>query len=109
MINAPKISCLLAKRSTTQRRKDHFHANSAWLQCAVLAHNLIRWSNILGNARTSEQLIGARTTRTRLLALPARIVNRAGRPTLRLPTRWPWADTFTITLHSLRALKPLTG
>ena len=26
----------------------NFHANSAWLQCAVLAHNLIRWTTILG-------------------------------------------------------------
>ena len=25
----------------------NFHANSAWLQCAVLAHNLIRWTTIL--------------------------------------------------------------
>jgi Transposase DDE domain group 1 len=26
----------------------NFHANSAWLQCAVLAHNLIRWTASLG-------------------------------------------------------------
>ena len=25
----------------------NFHANSVWLQCAVLAHNLIRWTTIL--------------------------------------------------------------
>jgi hypothetical protein len=87
----------------------NFHANSAWLQCAVLAHNLIRWTTILGNARTDDQLIVARTTRTRLLALPGRIVNRAGRPTLRVPTRWPWANEFTTALRSLRALQPLTG
>ena len=24
----------------------NFHANSVWLQCAVLAHNLIRWTTI---------------------------------------------------------------
>jgi hypothetical protein len=87
----------------------NFHANSAWLQCAVLAHNLIRWTTILGNARGDNQLIVARTTRTRLLALPGRIVNRAGRPTLRLPTRWPWANEFTTALRSLRGLQPLTG
>ena len=33
-----------------------------------------------------------KTIRTRLLALPGRLVNRAGHPTLRLPTRWPWAN-----------------
>jgi len=87
----------------------NFHANSAWLQCAVLAHNLIRWTTILGGTRVDDQLVVARTIRTRLLALPARIVNRAGRPTLRLPTGWPWATTFTTTLDTLRTLQPLTG
>jgi hypothetical protein len=28
-----------------------FSANSAWLQCAVLAHNLIRWTATLGQPR----------------------------------------------------------
>ena len=87
----------------------NFHANSAWLQCAVLAHNLIRWTTILGGTRVDDQLIVARTIRTRLLALPGRIVNRAGRPTLRLPTGWPWAATFTTALDTLRTLQPLTG
>jgi hypothetical protein len=87
----------------------NFHANSAWLQCAVLAHNLIRWTTILGGTRVDDQLIVARTIRTRLLSMPARIVNRAGRPTLRLPTGWPWATTFTAALDTLRTLQPLTG
>ena len=87
----------------------NFHANSAWLQCAVLAHNLIRWTTILGGVRVDDQLIVARTIRTRLLALPGRIVNRAGRPTLRLPINWPWAATFTTALNTLRALHPAPG
>src|SRR5580765_3319667 len=45
-----------------------FHANSVWLQCAVLAHNLILWTTIIGNTRVEDQLIVARTIRTRLLA-----------------------------------------
>jgi hypothetical protein len=87
----------------------NFHANSVWLQCAVLAHNLTRWTAILGNARDGQQLIVARTIRTRLLAIPGRIVNRAGRRTLRLPTRWPWATAFTTVLDTLRTLRPSTG
>ena len=55
----------------------NFHANSAWLQCAVLAHNLIRWTAILGDIRVDDELTVARTIRTRLLALPGRLVNRA--------------------------------
>lgn len=85
-----------------------FHANSAWLQCAVLAHNLIRWTAALGGTRT-DNLIVAKTFRHRLLGVPGRLVNRSGRPTLRLPTRWPWADRFRTTLDTLRALPPVPG
>jgi len=80
-----------------------FWANSAWFQIAILAHNMIRWTAHLGGHHTDQPIV-ARTIRTRLLALPGRLVNRAGRLTLRLPTRWPWATTFTNILHSLRGL-----
>ena len=83
-----------------------FQANSAWLQCAVLAHNLIRWTAALGQIRVDDQLVVARTIRTRYVAVPGRFVNHAGRPTLRLPSRWPWADTFTNALDKLRLLRP---
>jgi hypothetical protein len=82
----------------------NFHANSAWLQCTVLAHNLIRWTAILGEIRVNDELTVARTVRTRLLSIPGRLVNRSGQPTL--PTRWPWADTFTTALDTLRLLRP---
>jgi hypothetical protein len=84
----------------------NFSANSAWLQCAVLAHNLIRWTAILGEIRVEDELTVARTIRTRLIAIPGRLVNRAGRTVLRLPTRWPWATTFTTALDALRLLRP---
>jgi DDE family transposase len=85
-----------------------FHANSAWLQCAVLAHNLIRWTATLGATHTDE-LVVAKTFRHRLLDLPGRLVNRSGQPTLRLPSRWPWADQFLTALDALRALPPVPG
>lgn len=83
-----------------------FHANSAWLQCAVLAHNLIRWTSALGQD-TTDRLTVAKTFRTRLLSVPGRLVNRSGTPTLRLPARWPWADRFLTVLDRLRALPPV--
>ena len=49
----------------------NFQANSAWLQCAVLAHNMIRWTAIAGKVRVDNQLVVARTLRTRLLGSPA--------------------------------------
>ena len=87
----------------------NFQANSAWLQCAVLAHNLIRWTAAFGEIRVDNQLVVARTIRTRYVSIPGRLVNRAGRPTLRLPTRWPWADAFTTTLDKVRLLRPAPG
>ena len=85
----------------------HFFANGAWLACAVLAHNLIRWTAHLGGIEPRNQLVVARTIRTRHLAVPGRLVNRAGTPTLRLPTHWPWAPTFTRALLNLRQLRPV--
>ena len=72
----------------------------------MLAHNLIRWTTTLGDVRAGDELIVARTVRTRLIAIPGRLVNRAGRTTLRLPTHWPWATSFTTALDALRLLRP---
>jgi Transposase DDE domain group 1 len=86
-----------------------FFANAAWLACAVLAHNLWRWTAQLGGIRPDGQLTVARTVRTRLVILPGRLVNRAGRRTLRLPARWPWANQFLTALTRLRALPPIAA
>jgi hypothetical protein len=85
----------------------HFFANAAWLACAVLAHNLWRWTTELGDLRPDHKLTVARTVRTRLCVLPGRLVNRAGRWILRLPARWPWAQQFLAALARLRALPPI--
>jgi len=85
-----------------------FFANAAWLGCAVLAHNLVRWTARLGDVHPPEQLTVARTIRTRLLELPGRLVNRSRQWVLRLPARWPWATEFNITLDRIRSLPLLT-
>jgi hypothetical protein len=87
----------------------NFSANSAWMCCAILAHNLIRWTTSTATAATEPVLTVARTVRTRLLAMPARLVNHSGTPTLRAPTRWPWADLFHERLAAIRALPIPTG
>ncbi|MDQ1427146.1 MAG: hypothetical protein QOK39_622 [Acidimicrobiaceae bacterium] len=83
----------------------NFSANSAWLCCAVLAHNLIRWTVTIGQPQRVDQLSVAATTRTRLINIPARLVNLAGTPTLRGPTGWPWAQLFTRRLKVLRSIQ----
>jgi hypothetical protein len=84
-----------------------FFANAAWLACAVLAHNLTRWTARLGAIHPGDQLTVTRTIRSRLLTLPGRIVNRSGRLVLRLPERWPWATTFVTALDRMRSLPQL--
>jgi len=82
----------------------NFSANAAWLCCAVLAHNLMRWSAQVGDLVDDDTLVVARTLRTRYFAVPGRLVNRSGRPTLRAPARWPWASSFARALTNLRAV-----
>jgi Transposase DDE domain group 1 len=83
-----------------------FDANSAWLQCAVLAHNLVRWTVTIGEPGPVEHRTVARTVRFQLVNIPARMVNRAGTPTLRAPLQWPWQEWFHRRLDTLRALSP---
>ncbi len=81
-----------------------FFANAAWLACAVLAHNLVRWTARLGEVHPDGELTVAATVRSRVLRLPGRLVNRGGRMVLRLPERWPWATSATRALARIRSL-----
>lgn len=85
-----------------------FFANAAWLGCAVLAHNIIRWTARLGDVHPDSQLTIARTVRTQLVELPGRLVNRSGHWMLRLPQRWPWATAFHTALERVRSLPLLS-
>jgi hypothetical protein len=79
-----------------------FAANGAWTVIACLAHNLQRWTGILGV--TDETPRTARTIRRRLLAIPGRLTRTARRWTLHLPARWPWQRNFIEALTRIRAL-----
>ena len=85
----------------------NFNANAAWLVCAALAHNLIRWSATLGEITPEDHLVVARTVRTRFLSIPGRLVRPGGKPILRAPLEWPWAEAFSRALDRLRALPPV--
>jgi hypothetical protein len=86
-----------------------FFANAAWLGCAVLAHDLVRWSALVGGVVRQGTGVVARTVRTQLLAVPGRLVNRSGAPTLRMPECWPWADAFERALGRLRVIPAASG
>ncbi len=80
----------------------HFCANGAWTVLAVLAHNLLRWTQLLGLPDTT--LRAARTLRRRLLAIPGRLTSHARGWTLHLPARWPWHGDYINALNRIRAL-----
>jgi len=83
-----------------------FLANAAWTVIAALAHNLLRWTTLIGLPDTV--IPTARTIRRRLLTVPGRITRTARTVTLRLPSRWPWETQFLAALERLRAVPPLT-
>ena len=79
-----------------------FAANAAWTVIACLAHNLSRWTGVLGLRDPTPR--AARTIRRWLVALPGRLTHSARRWTLHLPARWPWQTAFTEALTRIRAL-----
>ena len=83
-----------------------FLANAAWTVIAALAHNLLRWTTMIGLPGTT--VPAARTLRRRLLTIPGRLAATGRRVTLRLPAGWPWHTHFLTALARLRALPILT-
>ena len=79
-----------------------FHANGAWTVLAALAHNMLRWTQLLGLPDTTVR--AARTLRRRLLQVPGRLTRHARGWTLHLPARWPWHGDYINALNRIRAL-----
>jgi hypothetical protein len=84
----------------------HFYANAAWTVLGALAHNLLRWTQLLGLPGTTVR--AARTLRRRLLGLPGRLTRHARGWTLHLPARWPWHGDYISALNAIRALPAVT-
>jgi hypothetical protein len=84
-----------------------FAANAAWTVIATIAHNLHRWSELIG---LPDKAIPRRahTNRRRLLAMPGRLTHHSRRWTLHLPARWPWQTDWQAALTRIRALPALS-
>src|SRR4051794_33961240 len=83
----------------------HFYANSAWTVLACLAHNLLRWTQLLGLPDSTVR--AARTLLRRLLQIPGRLTSHARGWTLHLPARWPWHGDYLVAEYqaSIEGLK----
>ena len=69
-----------------------FGANSAWILCAAIAHNLLRAAGVLaGDQHTRAR---GSTLRRRIVTVAARLARPQRRPILHLPTHWPWSKQW---------------
>jgi len=69
-----------------------FGANSAWILCAAIAHNLLRAAGVLTGG--AHALARGSTLRRKIVNIPARLARPQRRPVLRLPTHWPWSKPW---------------
>jgi hypothetical protein len=75
-----------------------FGANSAWILCAAIAHNLLRAASVLaGDHQTRAR---GSTLRRRIINIPARLARPQRRPILHLPSRWPWSKAWLALWHN---------
>jgi hypothetical protein len=70
----------------------YFGANSAWVLCAAIAHNLLHAAGTL--AGHPHHVARGATLRRRIITVPARLARPARTPILHLPRRWPWAPAW---------------
>jgi Transposase DDE domain group 1 len=75
-----------------------FGANSAWILCAAIAHNLLRAAGVLAGATNA--VARGSTLRRRIVNIPARLARPQRRPILHLPTHWPWAKSWLTLWHN---------
>jgi hypothetical protein len=82
----------------------HFGANSAWVMCAAIAHNLLRAAGTL----IDRELAVARgaTLRRKITNIPARFTRPARRPVLHLPAHWPWQEQWDALWHNVIGYTP---
>jgi hypothetical protein len=84
-----------------------FNANAAWTVIAAIAHNLHRWSELIGNPDLLTPR-RARTRQRRMLRIPGRLTSHGRQSTLHLPSDWPWHTEWQNALDRIRALPALT-
>lgn len=84
-------------------RKHAFFANWAWLLLVVTAHNLLRWTALLGELGDDRDR-RAKAMRYRYLAVPGLLVRTARRVILKLRSDYPLLERFQGALERLRSL-----
>jgi Transposase DDE domain group 1 len=79
-----------------------FNANGAWTVLGALAHNLLRWTQLIGLPNSTVR--AAHTLRRRLITIASRLTRHGRSWTLHLPARWPWQGDYITALARIRTL-----
>jgi hypothetical protein len=69
-----------------------FGANSAWVLCAAIAHNLLHATGVIAGKRHA--VARGATLRRTVITVPARLARPQRKPVLHLPRHWPWAHAW---------------
>jgi hypothetical protein len=78
--------------------------NAAWLELALIAHDLIVWTQqtcLHGEHAVAEP----KRLRYRILHVAARLTRHARRSTLHLPSDWPWAAAIVAAFDRLDGIR----
>jgi len=81
-----------------------FGANSAWILCAAIAHNLLRAAGVLAGDRHTRAR--GSTLRRKIINVAARLSRPQRRPMLHLPTHWPWSTHWLALWHNTIGYSP---
>ena len=83
-----------------------FGANSAWVLCAGIAHNLLRAAGVLAGG--VHAVARGATLRRKIVNIPARLARPQRRAILHLPSHWPWTDHWLALWRSIIGYSPPT-
>jgi len=81
-----------------------FGANSAWVLCAAISHNLLRAAGVLAGDQHTRAC--GSTLRRKIVNVPARLARPQRRPILHLPTHWPWSKAWLALWHNIIGHSP---
>jgi hypothetical protein len=101
---AEKLICNLKDTGLANLPSAVFAINTAWLTAALIAHDLLAWTRLIGLAG---DLARAEPKRLRYCLLHAAgQIARTGRQTrLRLAAHWPWATDLVVAFNRVRLLR----
>jgi hypothetical protein len=80
-----------------------FAANAAWFELALLAHDIMVWTQQL-TLDGEHQLCEPKRLRYRILHVAGQLTRHARQTTLHLPADWPWASATLRAFQQLQAL-----